>query len=813
MADNKQKPNFADALKAQAKPVADPKETVEVETSPGVFKKVVRGSMSDAAWERTKQRAIMRVQPTSVEYDTPASEADRAAESKDKEAMLARDRKRQSLVELVKNEHYQPGQDGLVPDKKTLDELRSMSPKSAADYLELRVKQMEWKQEEESNRSKKLSESNSPEPTKDLGVTKPDQGSPDEWKQKPQGGMRSPGTQQEFDGAMGMSIDPRNPASAIPQMAMGAVDPNGKSPTGDPAADTHFARADAAGNATGEADAQALRDLSDNVGQTTRDMALTVPRIGAKVVDSVVGGSPLLSPEVKQDLGGAPNFIQNALASGKQQLGSHVAAAGDLFGMPGVAQRGLDMMNNANFAPDPTQAPAPAPADPAALQSQQPAPMPPPVSAGMSGSASVSGRSVGNTTPAPAAPDKYAEETRANMATREKLIDEQQRLDRKQIGSEIQLRSEAQLHAADMQKSEVDRQNALEDVQTKYTQGLEALKQQTIELSKQEIDPNRFWNNKSDGQKAAAVIAGALFGFTGQGMQWLQRLDGLVAQDMQAQAQDLQRKRGLLSDATGLQNNLIAQAEAKGLRGAAAYKAATIAQKENLASNIEMNAMKYSDPLIQNKAMQAALAIRQSTEKDLAEYSRTIESHKADINLKYAQADHARASAFAARVAAGGGSKGSKIPAQIEQSINLFQRGVESIKIARTAIGSGTWGQALKDEVAKHIPGTEAAGRAQAASVALESALKGIRQEALSDSERKDYVKFAAGVGIASMNQGDLNALERMLKKSHDFTVMNARRQGQDAFNIPLYFSDDPSADAGRKPLITTERPIEDTVE
>ena len=34
---------------------------------------------------------------------------------------------------------------------------------------------------------------------------------------------------------------------------------------------------------------------------------------------------------------------------------------------------------------------------------------------------------------------------------------------------------------------------------------------------------------------AAAIIAGALFGFTGQGMQWLQRIDGLVENDQKIQ--------------------------------------------------------------------------------------------------------------------------------------------------------------------------------------------------------------------------------------------------------------------------------------
>lgn len=67
------------------------------------------------------------------------------------------------------------------------------------------------------------------------------------------------------------------------------------------------------------------------------------------------------------------------------------------------------------------------------------------------------------------------------------------------------------------------------------------------------IDPNRYWNNKDIGQKAAAVLAGAMFGFTGQGMQWLQRIDGLVAEDNRLQASDRASKvQGLEKRAAAL---------------------------------------------------------------------------------------------------------------------------------------------------------------------------------------------------------------------------------------------------------------------
>jgi hypothetical protein len=171
----------------------------------------------------------------------------------------------------------------------------------------------------------------------------------------------------------------------------------------------------------------------------------------------------------------------------------------------------------------------------------------------------------------------------------------------------------------------------------RYESGLRDLQAQVLDLSKQSVDPNRFWNNKSDGQKAMSVIAGALVGFTGQGMQWLQRLDGLVEQDIQAQAADLNRQRGLLGDASQMQNNLVAMAESRGLRGKAAYDAAVATQKEQMATQLQLNALNYAQPELRAKAEAAALAIRQSAAKDIASYQMKAREESMNARLKAAQ--------------------------------------------------------------------------------------------------------------------------------------------------------------------------------
>lgn len=102
------------------------------------------------------------------------------------------------------------------------------------------------------------------------------------------------------------------------------------------------------------------------------------------------------------------------------------------------------------------------------------------------------------------------------------------------------------------------------------------------------IDPNRYWNNKDVGQKVGAVIAGALFGFSGQGMQWLQRLDSLVAQDMRAQESDrASTVRGIEGQAA--QAGVAAkEAMAMGADAAEAANLERMAKLQNAKSRIEM---------------------------------------------------------------------------------------------------------------------------------------------------------------------------------------------------------------------------------
>lgn len=115
---------------------------------------------------------------------------------------------------------------------------------------------------------------------------------------------------------------------------------------------------------------------------------------------------------------------------------------------------------------------------------------------------------------------------------------------KRRLEAEAQMNAEAGLAAQ-------AKLNAVSEAQ-RYNGARQAALAAAQQAAQTPTDPNRYWNNKDDGQKAAAVIAGALFGFTGQGMNWLQRIDGLIENDMRAQTADRASKvQGLESQARG----------------------------------------------------------------------------------------------------------------------------------------------------------------------------------------------------------------------------------------------------------------------
>lgn len=128
--------------------------------------------------------------------------------------------------------------------------------------------------------------------------------------------------------------------------------------------------------------------------------------------------------------------------------------------------------------------------------------------------------------------------------------------------------------------------------------------EQASKLARTGIDPNRYWNSRDIGQKASAVISAALWGFAGRGMEAVQRLDALVAQDNEMQVQDRATAiEGLKAQAAGLQDAATFEMQA-GDAAASARLLEQAAKYQAIKTKVEMQGMAVQDAQIQMNTAQ-----------------------------------------------------------------------------------------------------------------------------------------------------------------------------------------------------------------
>ena len=287
-------------------------------------------------------------------------------------------------------------------------------------------------------------------------------------------------------------------------------------------------------------------------------------------------------------------------------------------------------------------------------------------------------------------------------------------------------------------------------------------------------------------------------------MQWLQRIDSLVEQDMQAQAADLNRKRGYLQDASALQNNLVAMAEARGLRGKQAYDAAMAVAKENLANQIQMNAMNYAQPELRVKAEQMALAVRQGAAKDVMSYQRQAQNDAMDRRVKMAQINHLEAQSYAARIAANAkeSGKGGETPPGIRTELAKIDAGLAAVKEARDAVKGGrsipaqivdqlalNFGdsmRALKMGALANQVFPDTSGRDAVASGAQENVLKAVKGENLLENDIDRAQPRWARPGFAADNEAWLNSMEEQLVAKRNSLASSDKEASVQPMQTPL---------------------------
>lgn len=185
----------------------------------------------------------------------------------------------------------------------------------------------------------------------------------------------------------------------------------------------------------------------------------------------------------------------------------------------------------------------------------------------------------------------------------------------------------------------------------KQNEALAQLQAQVLDAGKLKVDPNHYWASKDGGQKVMAVLAGAAFGFAGKGMEYLQRLDSLVEQDVRAQQANIETRRGSLAQAVGIQNNIMANARNQGLDAIAAKDAAYAMHWQAMEQQLA-NLREGSAPQMQARFDEMAAALSAKSAQANQALRASMEKAAMDKALTAAQIAHMRSQDYSARVAA-----------------------------------------------------------------------------------------------------------------------------------------------------------------
>lgn len=256
------------------------------------------------------------------------------------------------------------------------------------------------------------------------------------------------------------------------------------------------------------------------------------------------------------------------------------------------------------------------------------------------------------------------------------------------------------LETADRQRMALMRRQEEAD---KYAARADEIRQQARQAASDPIDPNRFWNNKNIGQKAAAVIAGALFGFTGQGMQWLQRLDSLVAEDMRAQESDRASKvSGLRDEYAGL-GEAAKLALAKGASEAEAMNIDKMARLEGIKTRLEIMVQESQNAEVKTRGVQMLGQVNDKMVR-LKEVEANLANHDADRKTQVSIANMKEAADFNAMMAKASmqGAGGVEMDPETVRKIGKTREMVSDLsEMERLSADAGFWNRVgrMKDEL------------------------------------------------------------------------------------------------------------------
>jgi hypothetical protein len=334
----------------------------------------------------------------------------------------------------------------------------------------------------------------------------------------------------------------------------------------------------------------------------------------------------------------------------------------------------------------------------------------------------------------------------------------------KRVEAEKFMQDEAAL-AAELKLNAV---NEARRYQTAKTSALE----EASKAAQTPTDPNRYWNNKDAGQKAAAVIAGALFGFTGQGMQWLQRIDGLVNEDNRLQQADRASKvQGLEAKARGFGEaaNFAMQA------GASEAEAHVIARQMKLESlNSYLQRVRDQTQSLELKTKADEMLLGLSTLQINSDQQGVMLNQQATNQRNSEKLEQRKLDLQAAQIRAtlGGGASSGLKPGEIAK-LDEARQGYEAVTKLKELLGpESPMGKAIYDEVTAKAGQLSEAGRRKKSVEPFRRALiRLIDASAIQKADQEFWKDKISNVGLDNMSQSDLDGLQELFATQYNAVV------------------------------------------
>ena len=798
MAENKKtKVSFAEGLKAQAeklvpKKTEDENEVVMVDLGDGALVPIPRGSgpdrLDDDVWEQVKKRQAQMPEKRSgdkliVKRGTSTMTVLRDNQTDDEWKKVVENNK-QDHGKLNVEEHsaapvQEWGEGTIYPTKEVYERLKSM-PDGEAKKQELGKLQ---------KASQKVSDS---------------------------------AAESAEEASLGSGGPGMSPRANMQAMATAAV-PTGSTPG---LGDEGVAQANAKGEQHGREDLAAVKgavskanDVAGSINQynplSAQSWTQPIANMRDKA-DAVIGGAPLVSDETAK----LPGRAMQAVGTG---VGATMEGAGDVLGMPNLAAKGADIKQTGmlgDLANMPAPGTLPVPVDPNTPHSDQVQPLPQVVTPGPGGgsaSLSMSTRGGGGFTPAQSDP-QLAKNT-AESAT----LMKQAQADFADTQAAAEIMSDNLVRKGSERRMEVEKLNAMEAKlatesrlagiqEAERVRGLQSAVQAEAEAaSRVPTDPNRYWNNKDDGQKAAAVIAGALFGFTGQGMQWLQRIDGLIESDMRVQMADRSAKvQGLESKARGL-GEAANFAMAKGASEAEAMVLSRQMRLDGLKTYLEDLTSKQTNLDRKMAGQQMLMQLgekRMQLDMQLAAFGEQKTHNQNQVRYQNAQLGLQSEALRISEAKNGAGGGGRPLPEAGAKLMDEYSSAVQNLQAMKDKVKNTGAGNRLFQRFAQSgwTPGNEAeknlhndykALKFQWMTIKARGALQGIEIQNLESllPERGQLMSDPS------------KQLDSAITTARDELNRAIRQQQQAGFDMSRYAAD-PLA-SGQEPKLRTERPAQ----